>query len=180
VFARNRQRPRIVAADRLFWLALRRIWLRWSDVLVFVKPETVVRWHQTSFRRYWTWLSRRRRRGRPPIEARLCALIHRMALENPTWGAPRIHGELRMLGFEVSERSVSRCLPRGRPPPGALERWLTFLRCQVLEAPNEGRGAWPELTSGHAGETELAPFSCLTCATAGGSLCLARGSIIDR
>src|SRR6266852_263770 len=128
MFARNRQRPRIVAADRLFWLALRRIWLRWSDVLVFVKPETVVRWHQTSFRRYWTWLSRRRRRGRPPIEARLCALIHRMALENPTWGAPRIHGGLRVLGFEVSERSVSRWLPRRRPPPGALERWLTFLR----------------------------------------------------
>src|SRR6266851_2363319 len=102
VFARKGQRPRIVAADRLVWLALRRIWLRWSDVLVFVKPETVVRWHQTSFRRYWTWLSRRRRRGRPPIEGRLCALIHRMALENPTWGAPRIprraaHARLRSL-----------------------------------------------------------------------------------
>jgi len=128
VFARNGQRPRIVAADRLFWLALRRPWLRWSDVLVFVKAETVVRWHQASFRRYWTWLSHRRRRGRPPIDARLRALIHRMALENPTWGAPRIHGELRVLGFEVSERSVSRCLPRRRPPPGALGRWLTFLR----------------------------------------------------
>jgi transposase InsO family protein len=128
VFARNGRRPRIVAADRLFWLALRRVWLRWSDVLVFVKPETVVRWHQASFRRYWTWLSQRRRRGRPPIDARLRALIHRLALENPTWGAPRMHGELRMLGFEVSERSVSRCLPRRRPPPGALERWLTFLR----------------------------------------------------
>src|SRR6266851_3100341 len=125
-FARNGQRPRIVAADQLFWLALRRLWLRWSDVLVFVKPDTVVRWHRASFRRYWTWLSRRRRPGRPPIDARLRALIQRMALENPTWGAPRIHGELRMLGFEVSERSVSRCLPRRRPPPGALERWLTF------------------------------------------------------
>ncbi len=128
MFARNGRRPRIVAADRLFWLALRRLWLRWSDVLVFVKPETVVRWHQASFRRYWTWLSQRRRRGRPPIDPRLRALIHRLALENPTWGAPRIHGELLMLGFEVSERSVSRCLPRRRPPPGALERWLTFLR----------------------------------------------------
>ena len=85
-FARNGQRPRIVATDRLFRLALRRLWLRWSDVLVFVKPETVVRWHQAGFRRYWTWLSQRRRRGRPPIDARLCALIHRLALENPTWG----------------------------------------------------------------------------------------------
>src|SRR6266849_6611388 len=85
-FARNGQRPRIVAADRLFRLALRRLWLRWSDVLVFVKPETAVRWHQAGFRRYWTWLSQRRRRGRPPIDARLCALIHRLALENPTWG----------------------------------------------------------------------------------------------
>ncbi len=88
-FARNGQRPRIVAADRLFWLALRRLWLRWSEVLVFVKPETVVRWHQAGFRRYWTWLSQRRRRGRPPIDARLRALIHRLALENPTWGALR-------------------------------------------------------------------------------------------
>jgi transposase InsO family protein len=127
-FGRNGRRPRIVAADRLFWLALRRLWLRWSDVLVFVKPDTVVRWHRASFRRYWTWLSQCRPRGRPPIDAPLRALIHRMALENPTWGAPRIHGELRMLGFEVSERSVSRCLPRRRPPPGAIERWLTFLR----------------------------------------------------
>src|SRR6266849_91695 len=73
VFARNRQRPRIVAADRLFWLAPRRHWLRWSDLLVFVKPETVVRWHQASFRRYWTSLSQRRRRGRPPIYPRLRA-----------------------------------------------------------------------------------------------------------
>jgi transposase InsO family protein len=51
-----------------------------------------------------------------------------MAAENPTWGAPRIHGELRMLGIEVSERTVSRYLPRHRPLPGALERWIQFLR----------------------------------------------------
>jgi hypothetical protein len=58
-FARNGRRPRIVATDRLFWIALRRLWLRWSNVLIFVKPETVVRWHQAGFRRYWSWLSQR-------------------------------------------------------------------------------------------------------------------------
>jgi putative transposase len=51
-----------------------------------------------------------------------------MAIENPTWGAPRIHGELRMLGFDVSERTVSRYLPRRPPQPDAVHRWLTFLR----------------------------------------------------
>src|SRR5216683_6675012 len=98
-FARNGQRPRIVAADRLFWLALRRIWLRWSEVLVFVKPETVVRWHQASFRRYWTWLSRRRRRGRPPIEARLCALIHQMALDRKSTRLNSSHDQISYAVF---------------------------------------------------------------------------------
>jgi len=54
-------------------------------------------------------------------------LIRRIALENPTWGAPRIHGELRMLGFDVSERTISRYLPRRPPQPDAVQRWLTFL-----------------------------------------------------
>jgi putative transposase len=106
----------------------RRFWSRWIDLLVFVKPETVVRWHRAGFRRYWTWLSRRGRRGRPPTCANLRALIRRMAMENVSWGAPRIHGELSMLGFVVSERTVSRYLPRRPAPPEALKRWLTFLR----------------------------------------------------
>src|SRR6266568_612956 len=63
--AAKRPRPRIAAADRWFWIALRRCWSRWTEVLVFVKPETVVRWHRAGFRRYWTWLSRRDRCGRP-------------------------------------------------------------------------------------------------------------------
>jgi len=61
------RRPRITAVDRWFWVMLRRCWSRWSEVLIFVKPETVVSWHRRGFRRYWTWLSRRGRRGRPSI-----------------------------------------------------------------------------------------------------------------
>jgi len=102
------------------WIALHRLWPRWADVLVFVLRETVIRWHRTGFRRYWTWLSRRGRRrpGRPRVDTELRALIRYMAMENPTWGAPRIQSELRMLGFDASERTVSSYLPR-RPPPSS-------------------------------------------------------------
>ena len=128
VLAHTGRRGRLTGADRLFWVTLRRVWTRWSDVLVLVKPETVIQWHRAGFRKYWTWLSRRQRTGRPSINAGLRELILRMAAENPTWGAPRIHGELQMLGIAVSERTVSRCLPRQRPSPGALKRWIQFLR----------------------------------------------------
>jgi hypothetical protein len=94
VLVHSGRRPRITTMDRWFWVTLRRCWSRWIEVLIFVKPETVVTWHRRGFRRYWTWLSQRGRRGRPPIKPNLRALIRRMATENPTWGAPRIHGEL--------------------------------------------------------------------------------------
>ncbi|MEO6025906.1 MAG: integrase core domain-containing protein [Candidatus Binatia bacterium] len=128
VFVQSGRRPRIATADRWLWIVLRRLWSRWSDVLIFVQPETVIRWHRAGFRRYWTWRSHRRRRGRPPVDGEVRALIRRMAKENPTWGAPRIHSELRLLGFAGSERTVSRYLPRRPSPPDAFQRWATFLR----------------------------------------------------
>src|SRR3982074_3525657 len=51
-----------------------------------------------------------------------------MMAENPTWGAPRIHGELLMLGFDVSERTISRWMKRAPRDPELARRWLTFLR----------------------------------------------------
>jgi hypothetical protein len=44
--------------------------------------------------------------GRPRIDTELRALIRQMSIENPLWGAPRIHGELLKLGFEVAQSSV--------------------------------------------------------------------------
>jgi len=119
--------PRIRAADRAFWVLLRRLWARWADALVIVKPDTVVRWHRAGFRLCWRWISRRRRRdGRRPVTTEIRNLIRQMASENG-WGAPRVHGELRMLGFDVSERTVSRYLCGLRRRPEARQSWLTFL-----------------------------------------------------
>ena len=127
VLKRKRLRPELNAADRLFWTMLRGCWSRWKDVLVVVKPETVVGWHRAGFRWYWRWRSRPRG-GRPRITPEIRVLIRRLAQENPGWGAPKIHGELQKLGFVVAERSVARYLRviRRRGDPG--QRWLTFLQ----------------------------------------------------
>jgi transposase InsO family protein len=98
--------------------------------LILVKPETVVGWHREGFRLYWTWKSRNRG-GRPRIDAEIRSLIRRMARENPTWGAPRIHGELLMLSFDVSEATVSRTMPRRTKPPS--QTWRAFLRNHTLD-----------------------------------------------
>jgi transposase InsO family protein len=93
--------------------------------MVIVKPETVLRWHRRGFRAYWRWKSWRCG-GRPRIDRELRALIRRMSRENPTWGAPRIHGELLMLGIDISQSTVGRYMIRtGRP---RSQGWKTFLR----------------------------------------------------
>ncbi|MEE9278705.1 MAG: helix-turn-helix domain-containing protein [Myxococcota bacterium] len=66
--------------------------------------------------------------GRPRLDAEIRELIVRMCSENPTWGAPRIHCELLKLDFRVSERTVSRCLPRDRPGRGGGGDRVTFRR----------------------------------------------------
>ena len=96
--------------------------------MVIVKPETVVAWHRAGFRLFWRLRSRPKRLGRPKIDAEVRALIRRMVNENPSWGAPRIHGELLKLGFDVSERTVSRFLRRLSSPDQARKLWSTFLR----------------------------------------------------
>jgi len=128
VLKRKHPRPRLRIQDRIFWILLRRLWPAWSNILVIVKPETVVAWHRAGFRLFWRIRSRAKNKGRPKTDAELRRLIQRMASENPTWGAPRIHGELLKLGFDVSERTVSRFLRRLSPPDQARKLWSTFLR----------------------------------------------------
>jgi putative transposase len=125
----QRPRRRLTTLDKLFWVALRTFWSGWKKPLILVTPRTVVNWHRTGFRVYWAWVSRVRQvEARKRVSKEVCALIFRMVAENPTWGAPRIHGELLKLGFDVSERSVSRWIRRAPRNPDPVKRWLTFLR----------------------------------------------------
>jgi hypothetical protein len=125
---RRRPKPRMTPSDRLFWIALRHLWSGWKQALVIVEPETVVRWHRAGFKLFWSWISRRKVSGSSKRTGReLSDLIFRMVSENPTWGAPRVHGELQMLGFEVSERTVLRWMRKAPRDPEPAKRWSTFL-----------------------------------------------------
>ena len=126
ILQRNRKKPRLRNRDRLFWLVLSRIWGDWRKPLILVQPVTVVRWHKKGFRYYWRWKSRPRRLGRPKVPRDVRELIRKMSLENPLWGAPRIHGELLKLGIEVSQATVSKYIVRHRKPPS--QNWRTFLK----------------------------------------------------
>ncbi len=97
-------------------------------MLTIVRPETLVYWHRAGFRRYWRWKSRSRG-GRPQIETDLRALIRRMSKENHLWGAPRIHGELLKLGFDVAQSTVAKYMVKRRGPPS--QEWRTFLHNQA-------------------------------------------------
>src|SRR6266581_758811 len=118
-------RVRLTNGDRLFFIQLYRWFPSVLKVITVIRPETLVRWHRAGFRRYWCWKSRPFG-GRPQISAELRALIRRMSIENPLWGAPRIHGELLKLGFEVAQSSVPKYMVKRGGPPG--QGWRTFLR----------------------------------------------------
>ena len=125
----QRPRPRLIDADRLFWVLLSRIWSDWHAALYIVKPETVVLWHRQGFRYYWRWKSRHR--GRPKADPETRELIRRMCGAHPLWGAPRVHGELLKLGIEVSETTVSKYMTKHRGPPS--QNWRTFLQNHAKE-----------------------------------------------
>src|ERR1700681_1078201 len=118
-------RVRLWNVDRLLLVWLYRLYPSLLDAIIIVQPETLLRWHRRGFRAYWRWKSRHVG-GRPRIDSEMRALIRRMSRENPLWGAPRIHGELLMLGIEVAESTVGRYMVRRRRPPS--QGWKTFLR----------------------------------------------------
>ena len=112
--------------ERFFWVWLYRLWPDCLNALHVFKPDTLVRWQRKGFRLFWTKKCRRRRSGRPSIDPKVRELIRTMSRDNIGWGAPRIHGELQMLGIHVSQASVTKYMIRHRKPPS--QTWRTFLR----------------------------------------------------
>ena len=108
VYQRTGRRPRISPADRLLWSYLARVWAGWREHLFFVKPDTIIAWQRERFRDHWRRLSQAGQPGRPPIAKEIRELIRRMSRANPTWGSPRIVGELAKLGIDVAKSTVAR------------------------------------------------------------------------
>jgi transposase InsO family protein len=119
-------RPRLFAVDRLLWVWLYRLWPRYLDAMMLVKPATVVQWHRQGFRLFWRWRSRS---GRPSVDREVRDLIRQMNAANPLWGAPRIHGELLKLGIEISQATVAKYMVRRRGAPSPT--WRSFMRNQA-------------------------------------------------
>jgi len=129
VFKKRTPRPKLSRIDRIFWVWLKKLWSSWKEVLHIVKPDTVVRWHRRGFKLYWSRISSRRTgKGKPMIDDEIIMMIYRLANENTNWRAPRIHGELKKLGFKISERTVSRYLRIIKNERTNNNSWMTFLR----------------------------------------------------
>jgi hypothetical protein len=132
---RTPKRPRLNNTDRFLFVWLYRWFPSILGAVAIVRPETIIRWHRAGFRAYWRWRSRNRV-GRPNISAELRTLIGEMSGANPLWGAPRIHGELLKLGFDVAQSTVARYMCR--PPSGEMNtavRQLFGLDPQTFQNP---------------------------------------------
>src|SRR5689334_1240017 len=130
MYARTSRKPKVRTKDHLLLMLMTKLWKGWrdADVFVVVRVDTILRWHRAGFRRYWTWKARRARVGRPSVALDIKRLVRQMAAKNVGWGAPRIHGELLKLGYDVSEASVSKLMTPTRRGPGTGQSWSTFLR----------------------------------------------------
>ena len=126
VLKRSVKRPKIEDSDRMLWILLRRAFKEWRNAVIFVKPDTVVRWHRKGFRYYWKRESKSKP-GRPPISFVLIHLIRRMSIENVLWGAPKIASELALLGHKVADSTVAKYMVKVRMPDPS-QRWGTFIR----------------------------------------------------
>jgi hypothetical protein len=124
-------RPRLRPTDRLFWVWLARLWPGWRDALAFVQPRTVIAWQRQRFRDHWRHLSQRDQPGRPALAKEMRDLIRTMWQANPTWGAPRIVGELRKLGIEVAKSTVEKYRVQRQKPPSPT--WKTVLKTHAQD-----------------------------------------------
>ena len=130
VLQRNAKRPRLKPSDRALWAVLSRVLPDWRQHLSIVQPDTVIRWHRAGWRLYWRWKSNAGR-GRPKVSVEVRTLIRRLSQENRLWGAPRIHGELQKLGYDICESTIAKYMVRWSGPP--TQTWRTFIGNHMSE-----------------------------------------------
>jgi transposase InsO family protein len=131
VYQQTVSRPRLRPMDRLLWALLSRVWPSWQGALEFVQPRTVVAWQKQRFRDYWRRLSQHGESGRAAISKEVRTLIRDMWQSNPTWGSPRIVGELEKVGIHVAKSTVEKDRPRFRKPRSPT--WKAFLKNHVKD-----------------------------------------------
>jgi putative transposase len=131
IYKQTIPRPRLHPTDRLFWAWLSRLWSGWQEALAFVQPRTVIAWQRKHFRAHWRRLSQRGTPGRPALAKEVRDLIRQMWQANPTWGSPRIVGELRKLGIEVAKSTVEKYRPRSKKLLSPT--WKAFLKNHVQD-----------------------------------------------
>ena len=129
MYQQSVHRPQLRPTDRLFWAWLSRLWSGWQAVLALVQPGTVIAWQRQRFHDHWRQLSQQSTPGRPAVARETRELIQAMWQANPTWGSPRIVGELRKLGIDVAKSTVEMYRVRARRSPSPT--WKTFLRDHV-------------------------------------------------
>src|SRR5467141_1154530 len=159
---RLRGRVQLRNNDRWFFIQLYRWFPSILKVLTVIRPETLVRWHRSGFR-FFLLRMPRPPGGRPQIDTELRVLIRRISVENPLWGAPRIHGELLKLGFEVAQSSVASTWSIGGGHPArdgepscvttrrTLPPWtcsLFQLSASTCSMPSSSSGSTAETSSG--------------------------------
>jgi transposase InsO family protein len=127
VLNRSAKRPQFTAAERGLFVLLASKLQGWTEALLIIKPETVLRWHSQGFRLFWKRKSHARSRE-PKLPAEMITLIQEMAADNRLWGAERIRGELLKVGIKVAKRTVQRYMRHARPPRPHAQTWSTFLR----------------------------------------------------
>ena len=132
VLQRQSKRPQLTWKDRLFLVLLASQLSTWRQTLLIIQPDTLLRWHRHLFKHFWRRQSRHRG-GHPPLSPEIIALIQRMATENRLWGAERIRGELRKLGWRVGKGTVLKYLRPARPVRPPSQTWKTFLQNHATE-----------------------------------------------
>ncbi len=121
----RKKRAKFRFADRVFYSIVKMLRGNISRHFTIVKPETVLKWTRNLIKRYWTFPSHKKKRGRPETAAETKQLILEMKNENLYWGIKRIQGELMKVGIVLDKKTISKILREFRRK-GKVRKSLTW------------------------------------------------------